>query len=102
MPIRYKFDILEKLKEKGFTTYKLRNEKILSQSTIKCLQNNEPVSFDTLAKLCEIFDMQPFDIIEYVPKENPNPDPSSFAEFIQEDQQRQKEYEHWYQEKYGK
>ena len=34
MALRYKLDVLEALKAKGYTTYTLRKENLLSQSTI--------------------------------------------------------------------
>lgn len=68
MPITYKFDVLEALKNKGYTTYKLRKENILSQSTIQCLRDAQPVSFDSLEKICKILGIQPGDILE-IPEE---------------------------------
>jgi len=102
MPIVYKIDIMELLREKGYTTYTLRNAKILSQSTIKCLRNKEPISFDTLAKICEILNLQPSDIIEYVPDtiNKPNHDPDAIEEYFQDEQRRQ-DYETWYKQHYG-
>lgn len=37
MPVRYKIDVLEALKAKGYTTYKGRSEKLLSESTVQKL-----------------------------------------------------------------
>ena len=34
MPIRYKLDILEALKQAGYSTYRLRKEKILGERVI--------------------------------------------------------------------
>lgn len=65
MSIIYKFDILAALNDKGYSTYRLRNEKILSQTTIKCLRDKAPVSFETLERICSILECQPGDILSY-------------------------------------
>lgn len=65
MPIRYKKDILAALKEAGFSTYRLRKEKLLSESVIQQLRNSEPVSWAYIGKLCQLLQCQPGDILEY-------------------------------------
>ncbi|MCI7138284.1 MAG: helix-turn-helix transcriptional regulator [Oscillospiraceae bacterium] len=65
MPVKYKIDVLSELKNIGFSTYKLRKEKILSESTIQQLRNNELVSWTNIARLCELLNCQPGDILEY-------------------------------------
>ena len=58
--IKYKINIIEALKQKGFTTYKIRKENLLSQSTITKLNNNDTtlslVNIDTICTLldCDI------------------------------------------------
>ncbi len=66
MPIRYKINILEALKAKGFTTYRIRKEKIFSESTLQKFRNNESVSLDNIATVCKLLECQPGDIMEYV------------------------------------
>ena len=66
MPIFYKMEVLEALKEKGISTYNLRKEKILSESTIQALRSKKPISWENLEKICGLLDCQPADIIEYV------------------------------------
>jgi DNA-binding Xre family transcriptional regulator len=65
MPIHYKFDVLEALKNQGYSTYRLRKEKILSQTTIKCLRNGEPISWSSLEQICKILNCQPGDVLIY-------------------------------------
>ena len=69
MPMKYKFDILAALKEKGYTTNRIRSEKILSESTMQKFRTGEIVSTDNIARLCKLLDCQPGDILEYVPDE---------------------------------
>lgn len=65
MPIVYKFDILQALKDKGYNTNTLRKEKLLAEGVIQSLRNGKAVSFANLEKLCELLEMQPGDIIGY-------------------------------------
>ncbi len=69
MALKYKIDILEALKEKGYSSYSLRKEKLLSESTIQKLRSGEGISWDNLETLCGLLECQPADLIEYV-KEN--------------------------------
>lgn len=65
MAIRYKIDVLEALKAAGFSSYKLRKEKLLGEATIQRLRKDEPVSWENIDTLCRLLDCQPGDIIEY-------------------------------------
>lgn len=67
MPIRYKFDVLSALKERGHTTYKIRKEKLLSESTVQKLRRQEPLAWENIDTICKLLDCQPGDIMEYVP-----------------------------------
>lgn len=65
MAIRYKIDVLETLKAAGFSSYKLRKEKLLGEATIQRLRKGEPVSWENIDTLCRLLNRQPGDIIEY-------------------------------------
>lgn len=65
MTIGYKLDILKALKDHGFSTYRLRKEKIFGESTISQFRSGEIVYGKTLEKLCSILECQPGDIIEF-------------------------------------
>lgn len=67
MALKYRFNILEKLKSFGYNTNRLRQEKLLSESTIQKFRNGQMVSTDNINNLCRMFDCQPGDILEYVP-----------------------------------
>ena len=66
MALQYKIDVLAALKEKGITTYKIRQEKILSESTVQKLRASKGVSWENLETLCRLVDCQPGDLMEYV------------------------------------
>lgn len=65
MPLVYKMDVLKALKDKGYTTYKLRHEKLLSESTLQKLRNRQGIAWDNLETLCKLLECQPSDLIEY-------------------------------------
>lgn len=65
MSVRYKINVIAALKEKGFTTYKIRNEKIFSENTLQAFRSGKMVSYETLGKLCEMLNCQPGDLLEY-------------------------------------
>jgi putative transcriptional regulator len=65
MPVQYKTDILTALKAAGYSTYKLRQNKLLSENTIQQLRNSELVSWANIARLCKLLNCQPGDILEY-------------------------------------
>ena len=67
MPLVY-YKLLDKLKENGYTTYKIRKEKLLGQRTLTALKHGEGnIDNKTLEKFCELLDCQPGDLMEYVP-----------------------------------
>lgn len=66
MGLRFKVDVLAALKEKGITTYQIRKEKLLSESTVQKLRAGIGVSWENLETLCRLLDCQPYDLIEYV------------------------------------
>lgn len=67
MAIQYKGDILTALKAAGFTTYKMRKDKLLGESVIQQLRSGEPVSWANIDRLCSMLQCQPGDLLEYVP-----------------------------------
>ena len=66
MPVTYKIDVLAALKAAGYSTYKIRKERLLAESTLQSLRERKPVSWDNIATLCRLLSCQPGDIVEYV------------------------------------
>ena len=66
MAIRYKVDVLAELKKKGYTSTKIREEKLIGQSYLQQLRHGELVSWKTLDTICSLLECQPGDLIEYV------------------------------------
>lgn len=67
MAIRYKIDILAALKAKGYSSTKIREEKLIGQSYLQQIRHGELVSWKTLDMICSLLECQPGDLIEYVP-----------------------------------
>ena len=65
MPLQYKIDVVAALKEKGYTSYKIRQEKLLSESTIQKLRSGKGVSWENIETLCRLLDCQPGDLLKY-------------------------------------
>lgn len=53
------------LQEKGISTYKLEREYHMSKSTINKLKHNGSITLNTLNELCNTFECEIADIIEY-------------------------------------
>ena len=66
MAIRYKVDVLAELKKKGYTSTKIREEKLIGQSYLQQLRHGELVSWKTLDTICSLLECQPGDLVEYV------------------------------------
>lgn len=67
--LKYKIDVLDTLKENGYTTTKLRKEKLLGENAIQSLRHGEMVGIIALDKICTLLDMQPGNIIKHVDNE---------------------------------
>ena len=66
MPIVYN-KLFDLLKAKGYTTYRIRQEKLIGQGTLTAIKNGTGgLDAKTLARLCEVLDCQPGDLMEYV------------------------------------
>ena len=63
--IVYSKNIIEELGKKGYTTYRIKQEKIFNQTQLQQLRDNKLLTQDNLNKLCELLECQPGDILEY-------------------------------------
>ena len=67
--LRYRINVLQALKEKGFTAYKLRKENIFGGAVVQAFRNGEIVSIHSLHTVCKLLNCQLSDIVEYIPDE---------------------------------
>ncbi len=66
MAIRYKIDVMAALKEKGYSSTRIRDEKLIGQSYLQQLRHDELVSWKTIDTLCRLLECNVGDIVEYV------------------------------------
>ncbi len=70
MALRYKVDVIQLLKDSGYSTYAIRKEKLIIENMLQKLRNDQMVSWSTLDTICRLTHSQPGDILEYVPDED--------------------------------
>lgn len=70
MAFRYKINVLAALKERGYSSTRLRNEHLLGESYMSQLRRGEMVSWAALETICTLLDCQPGDLLEHVPTED--------------------------------
>ena len=78
MALQWKVDILSALKQKGYNTNRIRTEKLLSESTLQKLRTGQGLSWSNIETLCKLLDCQPGDLMEYMPDERGEQEPSFF------------------------
>ena len=69
MTIRYKIDVMAELKQKGYSSTRIRNEKLIGQSYLQQIRHGELVSWKTIDTICELLECDLGDLLEYVPSE---------------------------------
>lgn len=59
--------MLKELSNRGYTSTKMRKDKIISQATLQNIRQGKGITTDTINTLCIILKCQPSDIIEVTP-----------------------------------
>ena len=72
--IRWKVDIMARLKEAGYTTYKIRKENLMGQQMLVKIRDGGLPSGATIDNICEWLHCQPGDLIEHVSDTEEAPD----------------------------
>ena len=67
MSFQYKVNVMDKLKEKGYSSTRLRREKLLGESYMSQLRRGEMVSWAALDTICTLLNCQPGDLIWHEP-----------------------------------
>lgn len=70
--IVYKIDVLAALKSAGYSSYRLRKEKIMGETTMQKIREGGLTSWENLSRICELLNCQPVELLEY----KPSPDAS--------------------------
>ena len=69
--IRYKINILQALKEEGYTTYRLQKEKLISAGTVQKIRDGDTsLSIEMVNTICDLLQCQPGDLLEWYPAES--------------------------------
>lgn len=68
--LRFKGDILSQLKEKGYSSTRLRKEGIFGERTMQVFRHNGEMPNKTINRLCDLLGCQPGDVLEYVPDDD--------------------------------
>lgn len=61
--------LIQLMESQKLTSYKIRQNKIISESTLQNIRNGKSITTDSIASLCKALNCQPGDIMEYVPNE---------------------------------
>lgn len=67
MAYKYRIDVVQALSDKGFTSYKIKQNSLLSQGTLKKLKGGGNVTLETLDAVCCMLRCNIADIIEIEP-----------------------------------
>lgn len=65
--IKYKCDIIQSLKNAGYNTNFIRQNKLLGQSELQKMRNGQVVGIVAMSRLCALLNCQPGDLLVYVP-----------------------------------
>ena len=64
--VRYKIDILQELKNAGYSSYRLQKEKLLATSTLNKLRSGDTtITVVSLNAICDMLECQPGDLLEW-------------------------------------
>ncbi len=75
--LRYRFNVISALKDAGYSTNRIRNERIMGEQMLQKIRQGELPSWKTIETICRILHCQPGDIVEYVPETEEAPDAST-------------------------
>lgn len=91
--VKTKPGLMDRLKEAGYSSYRLRKEKLMGEATMTQIRNQKAISGEALNLLCKLLNCQPGDILEYVP-DNEDENSSRLSAFklnLEEQEKRQLE-----------
>lgn len=77
--LKYKINVFDALDRAGFNIYKAKKTGLLSQNTMYKLKNDDTaITLGALNNICNILDLQPKDILEFVQTEEDKKNLESF------------------------
>ena len=69
MGLQFRIDVMDALRTKGYSSTRLRIEKLLSESTMTKLRAGQGLSWDNVETICRLLECQPGELLVYVPDE---------------------------------
>lgn len=66
MAIKYKIDVISALKEQGYSTYRIRKEKLFGEATLQKFRDGDTVSWENIERVCSLLGCDVGDIVTYV------------------------------------
>lgn len=63
---RWKINVLEALKNNGYSSYRIRQESIINQAALQKLRSEKMIAWEQLNTICNILHCQPCDLIEHI------------------------------------
>lgn len=68
--LKYKdIDLIKLLKDNGYSSYKIRKEKIIPEGSMSRIRNRAPIGWETIETLCKLLHFQPSDFLVFVEEE---------------------------------
>ena len=67
---RVKVDIMDLLKDAGYSSYRIAKESIFGSATVTKFRRKGLPSWNELDKLCNLIQCEPWEIIEYIPNDD--------------------------------
>ena len=65
MPLYAKSDVMDILKDKGYSSYRLREEKLLTPRTMQKIRNSGRLTMHELETICDLLHAQPNKVVEW-------------------------------------
>lgn len=65
MAVIYKIDVLKSLKEKGYSTARLRKDKLMGEATIQKIREGQLVSWANIDTICTLLECNVGDVVEH-------------------------------------
>lgn len=69
--LRYKVNVMEELKKAGYSSYRLRQEKVLGEATLQKIRvGSTMLTLESVDAICDILQCQPGDLLEWYPADH--------------------------------
>lgn len=70
MSFQYKVDVLEMLKDAGFSSYRIRKDGLINQTALQKLREGKMIAWEQLDNICTLLNCQISDLIQHINENN--------------------------------